>query len=150
MFCFALLCQHYLGRFTPFLHELFINLRGPGGYIGCHSGGPRFDSDGSVLNSRWGAAVEKRTTNEDDLHVQSGTHRGHHVHWGVPYISMILALEDIGEGDGATVIVPSSHKSLVGHPFQQQMSTVGDEGEGAQEMHLKAGDCLFFQDAVLQ
>eukprot|EP01050_Picozoa_sp_SAG11_P018706 SAG11_NODE_2871_length_2882_cov_1.938556_1_plen_330_part_00 len=141
--------EHYLGQFKPFVHELFINLRGPGGYIGCHSGGPRFDSDGSVLSSRWGATADKRTQNKADKHAQTGTHRGHHVHWGVPYISMIIALEDILEGDGATVIVEGSHKSLVGHPFQQQMSTVGDEVEGAKEMHLRAGDALFFQDSVL-
>ena len=55
-------------------------------------------------------------------------------------ISIIVALEDIGPGDGATVLVPASHKSLVGHPFQQQMQTEGGLVEGAEEMHLKAGD----------
>ena len=40
--------EHYLGAFTPFVHEMFVNLRGPGGYIGCHSGGPRFDDGGRI------------------------------------------------------------------------------------------------------
>ena len=141
--------QHYLGSFTPFIHELFINLRGPGGYIGCHSGGPRFDENGRILASRWGAAVFKDEETEHDEFVGQGSHRGHHVAWGVPYISMIIALEDIGPGDGATVLVPGSHKSLVGHPFQQQMTTEGGLVEGTQEMHLNAGDALFFQDSVL-
>jgi hypothetical protein len=142
--------DHYIGDgFTPFVHELFINLRGPGGYIGCHSGGPRFDGDGHVLPSRWGAAVWQDGDTSHDAHSSEGTHRGHHVQWGCPYISIIVALEDIGPGDGATVVVPSSHKSLVGHPFQQQMKTEGGATEGAEEMHLKAGDALFFQDSIL-
>ncbi len=141
--------EHYLGSFTPFIHELFINLRGPGGYIGCHSGGPRFDENGRILASRWGAAVFKDDETSHDEFVAHGTHRGHHVAWGVPYISMIVALEDIGPGDGATVLVPASHKSLVGHPFQQQMTTEGGLVEGAEEMYLKAGDALFFQDSIL-
>eukprot|EP01046_Picozoa_sp_COSAG06_P054907 COSAG06_NODE_9920_length_1789_cov_3.786391_2_plen_369_part_00 len=142
--------DHYIGDgFTPFMHELFINLRGPGGYIGCHSGGPRFDGDGHVLPSRWGAAVWQDGDTSHDAHSSEGTHRGHHVQWGCPYISIIVALEDIGPGDGATVVVPSSHKSLVGHPFQQQMKTEGGATEGAEEMHLKAGDALFFQDSIL-
>ena len=81
--------------------ELFVNLRGPGGYIGCHSGGPRFDDDGCVLRSRWGAAVNKDKDTSHDPH--TGTHRGHHVNWNVPYISIILALHDIGPGDGKPV-----------------------------------------------
>ena len=60
-----------------------------------------------------------------------------------------MALQDIGPGDGATVLIPASHKSLVGHPFQQQMQTEGSEVEGAVEMHLKAGQVLFFQDSIL-
>eukprot|EP01052_Picozoa_sp_SAG31_P006838 SAG31_NODE_319_length_17776_cov_4.703570_10_plen_171_part_00 len=53
-----------------------------------------------------------------------------------------MALTDIGAGDGATVIVPASHKSMVGHPFQEQMVTAGDDVEGAEEMHLDAGSAL--------
>eukprot|EP01043_Picozoa_sp_COSAG02_P074149 COSAG02_NODE_14715_length_1243_cov_2.687937_1_plen_333_part_10 len=142
--------DHFIGNdFTPFVHELFINLRGPGGYIGCHSGGPRFDGDGQVLSSRWGAAVWQDGETGHDPHTSHGTHRGHHVRWGCPYISIIVALEDIGPGDGATVVVPSSHKSLVGHPFQQQMQTEGGLVDGTEEVHLRAGSALFFQDSIL-
>ena len=109
-----------------------------------------------------------------DPHADQGTHRGHHVQWAVPYISIIVALNDIGPGDGPTVCVPGSHKSLVGHPFQQvrniraafhaasplrdsrrvcvapqAMVTEGGKVEGAQEMHLKAGQALIFQDSLV-
>ena len=90
--------EHYLGSFTPFIHELFINIRGPGGFIGCHSGGPRFDEDGHILASRWGAAVYKDEDTDHDEYFGQGSHRGHKVAWGVPYLSMIVALEDIGPG----------------------------------------------------
>ena len=30
--------DHYVRG--PAIHEMFVNLRGPGGYIGCHCGGP--------------------------------------------------------------------------------------------------------------
>ena len=77
--------NHYIGPgLTPFVHEMFVNLRGPGGYIGCHSGGPRFDEEGEVLRSRWGAAVHKGGVCSHDLHAGQGSHRGHHVKWGVP------------------------------------------------------------------
>ena len=49
------LVEYYLGRGTPFMHELFLNVRGPGGYIGVHSGGPRFDGRG------WGMSANPRT-----------------------------------------------------------------------------------------
>ena len=67
-------------------------------------------------------------------------------------LSIIVALSDIGPGDGATVgqtprltklcrerstkqapldgpqvCIPALHKSMVGHPFQQQMVTEGGE-----------------------
>ena len=139
--------QHYLGQSQPYLHELFINLRGSGGYIGCHGGGPQFISDGTQLRSPWGAAAFRTDDTSHDPH--TGTHRGHHVTWNVPYLSIIIALSDIGHGDGATVCIPSSHKSMVGHPIQQQMVTEGSAVEGGIEMLLKAGEALIFQDSLI-
>ena len=120
-----------------------------GGYIGCHGGGPQFTQAGEQLRSPWGAAVRRNEDTSHDPHSGQGTHRGHRVEWAVPYLSVIVALADIGPGDGATVCVPSSHKSMVGHPVQQQMVTAGGEVEGAEEMHLKAGDALVFQDSLI-
>eukprot|EP01043_Picozoa_sp_COSAG02_P042482 COSAG02_NODE_3616_length_6473_cov_7.147160_7_plen_365_part_00 len=142
--------RHYLGVGSqPYLHELFLNLRGEGGYIGCHGGGPQFTHTGEILRSPWGAAVHRTGETGHDPHAGQGTHRGHHVQWAVPYLSIIVALNDIGPGDGATVCIPGSHKSLVGHPFQQAMVTEGGKVEGAQEMHLTAGQALLFQDSLV-
>ena len=93
--------QHYLGDYAPFMHELFLNIRGEGGYIGCHGGGPRFDAGGDQVKSMWGAAI--RSGENGSLpgvarEAQSGvgTSVGHDVQWMVPYLSMMIALEDIG------------------------------------------------------
>ena len=118
--------RFFMGRGEPFMHELFINVRGKGGYIGVHSGGPRFDGRG------WGVSAGEKGEKE----------------WSVGYLSMIIALEDIGPGDGATVLVEGSHKSMIPHPVQRQMQTEGSLVEGAREVHLKAGDCLFFNDSL--
>eukprot|EP01052_Picozoa_sp_SAG31_P006839 SAG31_NODE_319_length_17776_cov_4.703570_11_plen_221_part_00 len=74
--------QHYLGPTQPYLHELFINLRGTGGYIGCHGGGPMFTKTGVQLRSPWGAAVRRDEDSSHDPH--RGTHRGHRIVWAVP------------------------------------------------------------------
>jgi ectoine hydroxylase-related dioxygenase (phytanoyl-CoA dioxygenase family) len=92
------------------------------------------------------------------------------------YMSIIIALTDIGPGDGATVLVPGSkrmplfhslavlqtllsyqhcescvgHKSMIKHPAQQQMVTEGSLVEGAEEMYLRAGDALLFNDSLCQ
>jgi ectoine hydroxylase-related dioxygenase (phytanoyl-CoA dioxygenase family) len=64
---------------------------------------------------------------------------------------MLLALTNIGPGDGGTMIIPGSHKSNLPHPvfkdpdyYDKQMDTV----EGAVEVHMKAGDVLLFVDAL--
>ena len=155
------LVEYYLGRGTPFMHELFLNVRGPGGYIGVHSGGPRFDGRG------WGVSAVPE--GEEELEGGSGKAG---VEWSVGYMTLIIALRDIGPGDGtqntrlratagcakarasasttplllrdagATVLVPGSHKSMIKHPTQQQMRTEGSLVEGAEEVHLKAGDAI--------
>ena len=83
------LVEYYLGRGTPFMHELFLNVRGPGGYIGVHSGGPRFDGRG------WGVSAVPE--GEEELEGGSGKAG---VEWSVGYMSLIIALRDIGPGDG--------------------------------------------------
>ena len=83
------LVEYYLGRGTPFMHELFLNVRGPGGYIGVHSGGPRFDGRG------WGVSAVPE--GEEELEGGSGKAG---VEWSVGYMTLIIALRDIGPGDG--------------------------------------------------
>ena len=70
---------------------------------------------------------------------------------------MLIALSDIGPGDGGTMIVPGSHKSNFEHPDLRKYS-MGRDGDklpgadgmpGAQEIFLDAGDVLVFVDALM-
>jgi hypothetical protein len=111
------------------INEAFLNLRPPGGYIGIHSGGhvPAFP----MVN------------------------RHHTGTWMVGQINILIALTDIGPGDGATVVVPGSHKSFALHPayLGAEHSTYRDDRAAGsefmtQEVHLKAGDALMFTDGI--
>jgi ectoine hydroxylase-related dioxygenase (phytanoyl-CoA dioxygenase family) len=114
------------------IHENFLNVRGKGGHLYIHSGGhfPR----------------------------QYFTFRHHNTsEWMVGQINVLIALEDIGLGDGGTVLIPGSHKVTETHPrLQVDGEKVGSLNDGLlaqtaigmQEIHLKAGDVLFFTDAV--
>ncbi len=63
----------------------------------------------------------------------------------------ILALTDIGPGDGATMVVPGSHKSNLDHPSIGDYARGDrmDKLEGAIEVHLKKGDALLFVDSLI-
>ena len=53
-----------------------------------------------------------------------------------------LALTDIGPGDGATMVIPGSHKSNLAHPLAGDYAR-GDRMDalpGAVEVHAKAGE----------
>jgi hypothetical protein len=111
------------------IQENFLNVREQGGYIGIHSGG----------------------------HVPAAifSFRHHTGAWNVGQINVLMALTDIGPGDGATVVVPGSHKSHMVHPAmlggQQQIhrdDMPASEGLMTQEVHLKKGDALMFTDAI--
>ena len=121
------LVRHYLGPSTqPYSHEAFLNIRGAGGYIGVHSGGHNIDH-----------------------HQRSGRNRGQ---WVCSMLSLLAPLTDVGAGDGATVVVPGSHKSDFPHPMQNRRGGItkepGDIIEDAVEIHLKAGDAVLFNDAL--
>ena len=65
-------------------------------------------------------------------------------------VNVLLALNDIGPGDGATMAVPGSHKQNFEPPFLDEVG--GDTLEdvpGAREIHLDAGDALLFVDSVM-
>ena len=116
--------RHYIGKaYGPYINESFINIRGPGGFIGVHSGGHVIDSS-----------------------KPSGRDRGE---WCCSELSLLVALTDVGPGDGPTVLIPSSHKSDLQHPHDK--GGFSDAGpatrlEGAVEVHMKTGDALLFQD----
>jgi hypothetical protein len=114
------------------IHENFLNVRGPGGHLYIHCGG---HAPLCYLTFR------QHNTGE----------------WMVGQINVLMALTDIGPGDGPTVLVPGSHKSTEAHPrleIKGKGVVAIDDGQaagtalGMQEMYLNAGDVLFFTDAI--
>lgn len=111
------------------LQECFLNLRPQSGWIGIHSGG---HVPAPVMTFRHPTGA-----------------------WQVGQINILMALEDIGPGDGATVVVPGSHKATIVHPdlVDSPQSTYRDDRAaggalGSIEVHLKAGQAVLFTDAV--
>ena len=115
------------------IHENLLNVRGPGGFLYIHCGGhaPLFYL----------------------------TFRQHNTGaWMVGQINILIALHDIGPGDGPTVLVPGSHKATEIHPRLELdgkgIIAAHHEREaagtalGMKEIHLEAGDALFFTDAI--
>lgn len=110
-----------------FIDENFANFRGPGEAIGLHSG-----------PVPWVKRCQ--------FHV-------HNQAFNCGMINILIALNDIGPGDGATVVIPGSHKSNFRHPEfdQHRMTQDGGSAEGVTgsiEVHMKAGDALLFVDAI--
>ena len=108
-----------------FIDECFASIRRTGGYFPIHSGS------------------------------QDGTIRGqyHFVnhHFRAAQVNILLALTDIGPGDGGTMVIPGSHKSNIAHPgvkpVWDELQKI-DGVEGAIEVHLNKGDALLFVDAL--
>jgi len=67
---------------------------------------------------------------------------------------VLMALSDIGPGDGATMVIPGSHSAHFPHPALDQYSMKADvmtllnDVKGAIDVHLRAGDALLFVDAL--
>ena len=115
------------------IHETLLNVRTRGGFLYIHSGG--------------------------HVPLSYMTFRQHNTGaWMVGQINVMMALNDIGPGDGATVLVPGSHKAAEVHPRLevegQPITAASHERQGAgnalgmREVHLRAGDVLLFTDAV--
>ncbi len=110
------------------IDENFANIRGPGEAIGLHSG-----------PVPWIKRCQ--------FHV-------HNQKFNCGQINILMALNDIGPGDGATMVIPGSHKSNFRHPeFDAHSMGIGetrsvDGVTGAIEAHLKKGDALLFVDAL--
>ena len=108
-----------------FIDECFASIRRSGGYFPFHTGG----EDG----------------------VMRGQYRFVNGFFRVGQVNMLLALSDIGPGDGGTMIIPGSHKANMIHP---QVKAGWDETqkidqiEGAMEVHLNRGDALLFTDTL--
>ena len=109
------------------IHENLLNVRGLGGYIGIHCGG--------ALPICY-LTFRQENTGE----------------WMVGQINVIGALQDIGPGDGATTLIPGSHKSAMRHPKLLEQTYRSDDAAGNQfgmkELYLEAGDVLMLTDAI--
>lgn len=110
-----------------FLDECFASIRRSGGFFPMHSG----NHEGIVR-------TQYRYVNN---------------RFACGQVNILLALTDIGPGDGGTRILPGSHKSNFMHPaFEVDFNTrmrAGDESiEGAIDVELQAGDALMFVDAL--
>ena len=129
---------HFLGTDDPenfdghhgpaFIDESFGSIREKGGALRLHSGG-----------------------HVGTIRTQYRFHAGK-FHCG--QVNILMALSDIGPGDGATMVIPGSHKSNIRHPQTVKLEdrasqTSADETVGAIEVHLKAGDALLFVDAIM-
>lgn len=111
-----------------FLDECFASLRRSGGYFPAHSGG-------------WQGALRGKYLYEN------GRFR-------CGQVNILLALTDIGPGDGGTLVIPGSHKSNFEHPQVDQhppsrtYKQAMDDVQGIVEVHLQKGDALLFVDGI--
>jgi ectoine hydroxylase-related dioxygenase (phytanoyl-CoA dioxygenase family) len=122
--------RHFAGEEDSYVHgvaidETIASIRSSGGHHPVHSGGHR-----SPVRTQY--------------RVEHGVFR-------CGLVNIILALTDIGEGDGATMVVPGSHKSNLPHPEAGRYED-GDPMDtlaGAVPVHLRRGDALLFVDALM-
>ena len=111
-----------------FIDECFAHLRQPGEAIGLHSGG--FPP---ILRNQF---------------------RYHGGRFMCGQVNALMALTDIGPGDGGTMVIPGSHKSNFVHPDLEKHRMRQDGGgsvegaEGSVEVHMEAGDVLVFVDGL--
>ena len=110
-----------------FIDECFAHFRGPGEAIGLHSGG------------------------FPPIHRNQFRYHGGRFMCG--QVNVLMALTDIGPGDGGTVVIPGSHKSNFEHPdmANHRMKPEGATAagiEGSVEVYLQAGDALVFVDGI--
>ncbi len=115
------------------IHENFLNVRGTGGFIHIHCGG---HVPLSYLTFR-----------------QENTGQ-----WMVGQINVLMAINDIGHGDGPPVLIPGSHNCTEIHPrlkvngkglvYDGISGKPAGTAEATKEIYLKAGDVVMFTDAI--
>ena len=126
------LVRHFCGEEQSYVEGLFIDeclasVRVSGGHHPVHSGGFR------------GALRGK-------FHYEHGVFR-------CGQVNIILALTDIGPGDGPTMVIPGSHKSNFPHPQAEEYRYYGDKPmdtiTGAVPVYMEKGDALLFVDGLM-
>jgi ectoine hydroxylase-related dioxygenase (phytanoyl-CoA dioxygenase family) len=121
--CFAGESGTYVEGVT--IDECIASVRGAGGHHPVHSGA-------------FNAAVRTQYGYRDGV-------------FRCGQLNVLIALTDIGPGDGATMVVPGSHKSNMAHPLAGDYLR-GDRMDalpGAIEVHMRAGDALLFVDSIM-
>lgn len=114
----------YLAPQGVFIDECIASIRRTGGDHPLHSGGYR----GAVRGA---------------YNYNNGVFR-------CGQANIIVALTDIHEGDGPTVVVPGSHKSNLPHPHPRRAANAaGDAPEGTLPVHMNKGDALLFVDGLM-
>ncbi|RYX80465.1 hypothetical protein EON83_28475 [bacterium] len=122
--------RHYCGEQSSYvagvlIDESIASIRESGGHHPVHSGGFQ-----GALRGKY--------------HYENGVFR-------CGQVNIILALTDIGEGDGATMVVPASHKSNFDHPGRGDYARGDrmDALQGAIPLYLNKGDALLFVDGLM-
>ena len=122
--------RHYCGEEDSYVQGLFIDeaiasIRTSGGHHPAHSGGYK----GALR----------------------GAYRYKDGRFRCGQCNVIVALTDIGPGDGPTMVVPGSHKANFPHPLPGDYGKGDrmDELPGAIPVHLDAGDAVLFVDGLM-
>jgi hypothetical protein len=122
--------RRYCGEQGSYVEGLFIDeciasVRRSGGHHPVHSGGYR-----GALRGAYG--------------YKHGVFR-------CGQCNIIVALTDIGPGDGPTMVIPGSHKSNFPHPGagDYMRGDRMDHLDGAVPVHMKRGDALLFVDGLM-
>ena len=102
-----------------FVDEHFFTIRGPGEAIPLHSGGHD---------------ICKRMA-----------FRYHNGRFQCGQINVLVAFTDIGPGDGATMVIPGSHKSNIVHPDFLKPNRMQDWADGEGNYRLCGGDAALWQ-----
>lgn len=108
-----------------YIDECFASIRRSGGFFPLHSG----NQDAVVRNQ---------------YRFSNGIFR-------CGQVNILLALTDVGPGDGGTMVIPGSHKSNITHPDMHKTweeRARMDSMEAAVEVNLEKGDAILFVDAL--
>ncbi len=122
--------RRYCGEQGSYVEGLFIDeciasVRRSGGHHPVHSGG-------------YQAALRTRYLYEHGV-------------FRCGQCNLILAVSDVGPGDGPTMVIPGSHKSNFPHPNAGNYWDLArmDNLEGAVPVYMEAGDALLFVDGLM-
>jgi ectoine hydroxylase-related dioxygenase (phytanoyl-CoA dioxygenase family) len=106
-----------------FIDECFAAIRAEGGYLRVHSGGYR-------------KAIRGQYRYVDGV-------------FRCAQVNVLVALTDIGPGDGGTLVIPGSHKANFPHPQAKDFKSERmDSMVGVVQPELKKGDVLIFTDTI--